>query len=74
MKSESQQNARKRQDSTATVTRATQHDAERELESTTANGRDTETGYFRAWWSEYQKKIESAFQVMHLKLQIQGEQ
>lgn len=37
-------------------------------------GTDKERGHFHTWWSDYQKKMRSAFQLTHLKLQMQGEQ
>lgn len=76
MKSGLQANTRKQQKDSApaTITSATQDRAETNLESTKANGRQTEAGHFRAWWNEYQKKMKSAFQLSSLKLDIQGEQ
>ena len=71
MTRESRPSNKQQQDAAAKT--STQHHAKPNLESTTASGRDTETGYFRRWWNEYQNKMKSAFQVTPLKLQIQSE-
>lgn len=52
------------------VTRVEQeHTQEKPDSGGTHKGR----GHFRRWWSEYQKKMKSAFQTAPLKLQMQGE-
>jgi hypothetical protein len=52
--------------------RTTQEQAE--LDPAFSAGTGKEWGYFLSWWSEYQKKMKSAFHAAPLKLQIQGEQ
>ncbi|MGE5321694.1 MAG: hypothetical protein ACM3SW_02455 [Actinomycetota bacterium] len=77
MKSDLQANSARKQtqdSAAATTTKVTQDHEEQNLESTTANGRDTEPRHFRRWWNEYQKKMKSAFQATPLKLQTQAEQ
>jgi hypothetical protein len=41
--------------------------------SSSSDEASRERGHFRRWWSEYQKKMKSAFQTAPLKLQMQGE-
>lgn len=48
--------------------------AEETLDSGVSAGESKEHGHFRTWWSDYQKKMRSAFQAILLKLQMQGEQ
>ncbi|HKT52589.1 MAG TPA: hypothetical protein VJV96_19960 [Candidatus Angelobacter sp.] len=54
--------------------RIEQEQAEETLDSGVSAGESKEHGHFRTWWSDYQKKMRSAFQAILLKLQMQGEQ
>lgn len=56
------------------VARVEQQHTEEATDSGISAGTHKEHGHFRTWWSDYQKKMKSAFQAVPLKLQIQGEQ
>lgn len=55
------------------VPRVEQEHPQEKPDSGIPSGTHKEHGHFRTWWSDYQMKMKSAFQLTPLKLQMQGE-